>query len=60
MTTGANLFSSVGRVVVLVDDPDEALAFYGDVLGFTVLPAAVRGGCRAGNRAPVGRSSPDP
>jgi len=32
-----NLFSALGRVVVLVADPDAALAFYRDVLGFTVL-----------------------
>ncbi|WP_329012115.1 VOC family protein [Streptomyces sp. NBC_00690] len=31
------LFSALGRVVVLVADTDEALAFYRDVLGFTVL-----------------------
>jgi catechol 2,3-dioxygenase-like lactoylglutathione lyase family enzyme len=31
------LFSGLGRVVVLVDDPDAALAFYRDVLGFRVL-----------------------
>jgi catechol 2,3-dioxygenase-like lactoylglutathione lyase family enzyme len=31
------LFSGVGRVVVLVDEPDAALAFYRDVLGFRVL-----------------------
>ncbi|MBA9002165.1 VOC family protein [Thermomonospora cellulosilytica] len=32
-----NLFSALARAVVLVDDPDEALAFYRDVLGFRVL-----------------------
>jgi catechol 2,3-dioxygenase-like lactoylglutathione lyase family enzyme len=32
-----DLFSALGRVVVLVDDPDTALAFYRDVLGFSVL-----------------------
>lgn len=32
-----SLFSALGRVVVLVDDPDKALAFYRDVLGFRVL-----------------------
>jgi catechol 2,3-dioxygenase-like lactoylglutathione lyase family enzyme len=32
-----NLFSAVGRMVVLVDDLDAALAFYRDVLGFSVL-----------------------
>ncbi|MEU6408599.1 VOC family protein [Microbispora sp. NPDC046933] len=36
MTTDG-IFSGLGRVVVLVDDPDEALAFYRDVLGFVVL-----------------------
>jgi predicted enzyme related to lactoylglutathione lyase len=34
---GKSLFSALGRVVVLVDDPDAALAFYGGVLGFCVL-----------------------
>lgn len=32
-----DLFSAVGRVVVLVDDLDAALAFYRDVLDFSVL-----------------------
>jgi catechol 2,3-dioxygenase-like lactoylglutathione lyase family enzyme len=32
-----SLFSAIGRVVVLVDDPDAALAFYRDILGFYVL-----------------------
>ncbi|MBB0242598.1 hypothetical protein FNQ90_00365 [Streptomyces alkaliphilus] len=32
-----SLFSGLGRVVVLVDDPEAALAFYRDVLGFRVL-----------------------
>ncbi|MEU6264641.1 VOC family protein [Saccharopolyspora shandongensis] len=32
-----SLFSGLGRVVVLVDDPDAALAFYRDILGFCVL-----------------------
>jgi catechol 2,3-dioxygenase-like lactoylglutathione lyase family enzyme len=31
------LLSGLGRVVVLVDDPDAALAFYRDALGFRVL-----------------------
>ncbi|MFE7558316.1 VOC family protein [Kitasatospora sp. NPDC057500] len=33
----AGLFTAVGRTVVLVEDAEAALAFYGDVLGFTVL-----------------------
>ncbi|MEU9508596.1 VOC family protein [Micromonospora sp. NPDC048170] len=32
-----SLLSGLGRLVVLVDDPDAALAFYQDVLGFRVL-----------------------
>ena len=32
-----SLFSALGRVVVLVDDPDAALNFYRDILGFCVL-----------------------
>ncbi|MCP3818459.1 VOC family protein [Streptomyces sp. A3M-1-3] len=32
-----SLFSALGRVVVLVHDPDAALAFYRDILGFSVL-----------------------
>ncbi|MEV0928853.1 VOC family protein [Streptomyces spongiicola] len=32
-----DLFSGLGRLVVLVEDPDAALAFYRDVLGFRVL-----------------------
>ncbi|MCX4390092.1 VOC family protein [Micromonospora peucetia] len=34
---GSSLFSGLGRLVVLVDDPDAALAFYQGVLGFRVL-----------------------
>ncbi|WP_199431676.1 VOC family protein [Qaidamihabitans albus] len=30
-------FSGIGRIVLLVENLDEALAFYRDVLGFTVL-----------------------
>ncbi|MBN3928624.1 VOC family protein [Streptomyces verrucosisporus] len=30
-------FSALGRLTVLVDDPDDALAFYRDVLGLRVL-----------------------
>ncbi|WP_055478022.1 VOC family protein [Sphaerimonospora mesophila] len=41
-----DLFSGVGRMVVLVDDPDAALAFYRDVLGFTVLYDQTVGGYR--------------
>ncbi|MFJ9446183.1 VOC family protein [Kitasatospora sp. NPDC101235] len=40
MTTHAdapNLFSGLGRVVVLVADQDATLAFYRDALGFRVL-----------------------
>ncbi|MFF7457213.1 VOC family protein [Kitasatospora sp. NPDC008115] len=33
----AGLFTAVGRTVVLVEDAEAALAFYRDVLGFTVL-----------------------
>ncbi|WP_406292894.1 VOC family protein [Embleya sp. NBC_00888] len=32
-----SVFSGLGRMVVLVDDPDAALAFYRGVLGFRVL-----------------------
>lgn len=46
MTTDDALFSAIGRMVVLVDDPDEALAFYRDVLGFAVLHDYVAGGYR--------------
>ncbi|MEU6430057.1 VOC family protein [Microbispora sp. NPDC046973] len=46
MTTGETPFSAIGRMVVLVDDPDEALAFYRDVLGFAVLHDYVAGGYR--------------
>ena len=31
------MFSALGRVVVLVDDQERALAFYRDVLGFATL-----------------------
>ncbi|WP_433499845.1 VOC family protein [Sphaerimonospora sp. CA-214678] len=41
-----DLFSGVGRLVVLVADPDAALAFYRDVLGFTVLHDRTAGGYR--------------
>lgn len=41
-----NLFSTLGRVVVLVADTDAALAFYRDVLGFTVLHDQTTGGYR--------------
>jgi catechol 2,3-dioxygenase-like lactoylglutathione lyase family enzyme len=34
---GEPLFSALGRTVLLVDDLDAALAFYRDVLGFSVL-----------------------
>ncbi|WP_079125146.1 VOC family protein [Streptomyces lushanensis] len=37
MTSSTTLFSGLGRVVVLVGDPDAALAFYQGVLGFRVL-----------------------
>lgn len=35
--SGKSPFTAVGRLVVLVDDPAAALAFYRDVLGFAVL-----------------------
>lgn len=38
--------TGIGRVVVLVRDPDEALAFYRDVLGFVVLHDEDAGGYR--------------
>ncbi|WP_159943508.1 MULTISPECIES: VOC family protein [unclassified Nocardiopsis] len=44
--TDENLFSGIGRAVVLVDDPDAALAFYRDVLGFDVLHDEMTGGYR--------------
>jgi predicted enzyme related to lactoylglutathione lyase len=44
--TDQNLFSALGRVVVLVDDPDAALAFYRNVLGFSVLHDQTAGGYR--------------
>lgn len=40
------LFSGLGRTVVLVDDPDAALAFYRDVLGFHVLHDGTADGYR--------------
>ncbi|MBE3010185.1 VOC family protein [Microbispora sp. NEAU-D428] len=46
MTTDESLFSAIGRMVVLVDDPDEALGFYRDVLGFAVLHDYVADGYR--------------
>lgn len=42
----AGLFSGVGRVVVLVDDPGAALDFYRGVLGFRVLYDRTEGGYR--------------
>ncbi|WP_236246809.1 VOC family protein [Streptomyces sp. CC210A] len=39
-------FSALGRVVVLVDDQDAALAFCRDVLGFRVLHDGTAGGHR--------------
>ncbi|HEX8856290.1 MAG TPA: VOC family protein [Thermoleophilaceae bacterium] len=39
-------FTQLGRVVVLVDDQDAALAFYRDVLGFEVLHDSEDGGFR--------------
>lgn len=41
-----NLFSALGRVVVLVADADAALSFYQDVLGFAVLHDRTAGGYR--------------
>ena len=43
---GTSLFSALGRVVVIVDDLDPALAFYRDVLGFSVLYDQAGGGYR--------------
>ncbi|PXY28302.1 hypothetical protein BAY60_10630 [Prauserella muralis] len=40
------MFSAIGRLVVLVDDADAALAFYRDVLGFRVLHDQTAGGYR--------------
>ncbi|GAA5051652.1 catechol 2,3-dioxygenase-like lactoylglutathione lyase family enzyme [Thermocatellispora tengchongensis] len=40
------MFTAVGRTVLLVKDQDEALAFYRDVLGFTVLHDQVADGYR--------------
>ncbi|MUL41654.1 hypothetical protein FZ103_10800 [Streptomonospora sp. PA3] len=42
----APVFTGIGRMVVLVDDPDAALAFYRDVLGFDVLFDQAAGGYR--------------
>ncbi|MEE1942697.1 VOC family protein [Streptomyces sp. TRM 70361] len=39
-------FTALGRLVVLVSDADEALAFYRDVLGFRVLYDGTAGGYR--------------
>ncbi|MFD6948639.1 hypothetical protein A6A08_18040 [Nocardiopsis sp. TSRI0078] len=44
--TDESLFSGIGRAVVLVEDPDAALAFYRDVLGFGVLHDETVGGYR--------------
>ncbi|WP_165985488.1 VOC family protein [Streptomyces sp. YIM 98790] len=44
--TEEQLFSAIGRTVVLVDDPEPALAFYRDVLGFRVLHDRTAGGYR--------------
>ncbi|PRX51349.1 lactoylglutathione lyase [Prauserella shujinwangii] len=38
--------SGIGRVVLLVEDQDAALAFYRDVLGFTVLHDSTEDGYR--------------
>ncbi|MDB4950913.1 MAG: Glyoxalase-like domain protein [Gemmatimonadetes bacterium] len=40
------MISSLGRTVLLVRDHDEALAFYRDALGFTVLHDHTAGGQR--------------
>ncbi|WP_106403803.1 VOC family protein [Actinocorallia populi] len=40
------VFTGIGRTVVLVDEPDEALEFYRDVLGFEVVHDSTRGGYR--------------
>jgi predicted enzyme related to lactoylglutathione lyase len=40
------MFSALGRVVVLVDDQEDALAFYRDVLGFATLHDEQAGGLR--------------
>ncbi|SFJ83146.1 VOC family protein [Streptomyces pini] len=39
-------FSALGRLTVLVEDPDDALAFYRDVLGMRVLYDRTAGGYR--------------
>ncbi|MFF4449816.1 VOC family protein [Streptomyces sp. NPDC001502] len=43
---GQNLFSALGRMVVLVADAEAALGFYRDVLGFSVLHDQTAGGYR--------------
>ncbi len=48
---GQNPFSALGRMVVLVADADTALAFYRDVLGFSVLHDRTADGYRS---LPVG------
>ncbi|RNL70885.1 VOC family protein [Streptomyces sp. I6] len=42
-----SLFSGLGRLVVLVEDPDAALAFYRDVLGFRVVHDRTTDGYRS-------------
>ena len=49
-------FRAVGRVVVGVDDLDEAAAFYRDVLGFAVLHDEELGGFRYLHVGPAGPS----
>jgi catechol 2,3-dioxygenase-like lactoylglutathione lyase family enzyme len=39
-------FRAIGRMVVLVDDPEAALTFYRDVLGFEVLHDTTADGLR--------------
>ncbi|MDI2125423.1 VOC family protein [Yinghuangia seranimata] len=46
VTPGAGPFSAVGRFVVLVDDLDDGLAFYRDILGFAVLHDETTAGFR--------------
>ncbi|MBT2510168.1 VOC family protein [Streptomyces sp. ISL-98] len=41
-----NLFSALGRTVVLVADADAALVFYRDILGFSILHDQTAGGDR--------------
>ncbi|WP_162466077.1 VOC family protein [Streptomyces taklimakanensis] len=43
---GKGPFTALGRLVVLVTDPEAALAFYRDVLGFRVLYDRTEGGYR--------------